>query len=438
MTKRLISFILCAMLSLSATAQKGKNLSAVFTLTTYDAQGNTIATTHGVHFGQTGEAIAAWQPFVGAYSASITDASGRAIPVESIIGANETYDVCRFRLVTPAGGFKTTPLQAATSNFLPKGYTVKSVEQFLDTYNYYILNEEIIDEENVGKPILNSAGELLGLIQRAGNSYNIHSTDARYYAALSTTGLGLYDATLVRTKLRLALPDDKDKAFVYLLTIDAATDSLIATNACTEYIKRYPNELEGYTRLADYEALHGNYTRAGNILRYAQQHADDKAKAQEAYDALQQFIQAQDKLAQAVSKHEQGELREALRDYNAYDSLMQYRANDTFYYTRAHCELQLRQYQQAMNDLAHAAVLNPAELTYLAELAALQLRVKQYAEAVQTCEIALARSNDYPDLFIVYALALRQLERNDESVIAMRRALALGDPRAETYLEAWE
>ncbi len=149
------------------------------------------------------------------------------------------------------------------------------------------------------------------------------------------------------------------------------------------------------------------------------------------------FITAPEVLERGLALQEEGDLRGALKEYNRYDSLMTQRCTDTFYYLRAKVEDQLRQYQQAMNDYAHAAVLNPEELTYLAELASLQLRVKQYEQSVRTCELCLSRTDEYADVYIVYGIALYQLERKEEAVKALERAKALGDERADLYLEKY-
>ena len=40
------------------------------------------------------------------------------------------------------------------------------------------------------------------------------------------------------------------------------------------------------------------------------------------------------------------------------------RANDAFYYARYQCEMKVKQYQQALNDIAHAAFINPRQPLY--------------------------------------------------------------------------
>ncbi len=422
-----------------------KAAKSILSVTTYDAEGSVLATSHGVYFGTAGEAIAPWAPFIGASSATVTDANNKSYKVTSIVGANDVYDICKFKVANPkaialqaAENIEGVKLQACEFGAKPKTteLSIKSTEQFLEKYNYLIFNEEISDELE-GCPILTPTGEVVGLVQRAKRSYDIQSTDARYCATLGSTGLGLYDATLSKTNIKIAMPDDNDRAFIYIMSVHSAMDSLLVVDICNEYQQRYPAEVEGYTVLATYEAEHGNNQRANYLMEQCEKKASDKAKAKETCDRIRGFITAPEVLERGLALQEEGDLRGALKEYNRYDSLMTQRCTDTFYYLRAKVEDQLRQYQQAMNDYAHAAVLNPEELTYLAELASLQLRVKQYEQSVRTCELCLSRTDEYADVYIVYGIALYQLERKEEAVKALERAKALGDERADLYLEKY-
>ena len=58
------------------------------------------------------------------------------------------------------------------------------------------------------------------------------------------------------------------------------------------------------------------------------------------------------------------------------------RGSHEFYYLKFKCESKIRQYKQALNDIAHAIVLNQKEPTYYAEMASLQLKVNQLEDAI--------------------------------------------------------
>lgn len=78
-----------------------------------------------------------------------------------------------------------------------------------------------------------------------------------------------------------------------------------------------------------------------------------------------------------------GQARNAMLDYDAYHTAVKGQVNDVFYYYREQAALKARQYQRALDDIAKAIELNPADLTYQAEHAVVNLRVGRYEEAVR-------------------------------------------------------
>ena len=87
----------------------GKNASqSVFTLKIFAADGSLIASSNGFFSGTNGEAISNFTPFKGAARAVIIDAAGKEIEVTGMIGANDMYDVAKFRVIG-----KTRPLAVA-------------------------------------------------------------------------------------------------------------------------------------------------------------------------------------------------------------------------------------------------------------------------------------------------------------------------------------
>ena len=143
-------------------------------------------------------------------------------------------------------------------------------------------------------------------------------------------------------------------------------------------------------------------------------------------------------LARGTALHGAQQYKKAMADYNRYDSLMLGRASHDFYYTRALCEVQLRQFQQALNDFAHAIVLNRAEPTYYAELAQLQLRVNQKEDAVVTADLGLRIAPNYPDLYLIKGLALVNDNKKNEGLAALNKAKELGDTRADDLIKKYK
>ena len=153
----LLSAILLS--STLATAQPApvKNAAkAVFTLTTFKADGSLLSSSHGVFIDANGTAISDWSSFDGASSAVVVDATGKKMNVTCIVGANEIYDVAKFIVdgKTASAPVATSGLAEGSTAYL-LGYAVKKaeiteahidkVEQFMDKYSYYIIKQEMLD-----------------------------------------------------------------------------------------------------------------------------------------------------------------------------------------------------------------------------------------------------------------------------------------------------
>lgn len=132
--------------------------------------------------------------------------------------------------------------------------------------------------------------------------------------------------------------------------------------------------------------------------------------------------------------------RRALADYNEYDTIMYGRANADFYFTRYKCEVNMRQYQVALNDIAHAAYVCEPQMRpiYLAEMASLQLRVNMLDNAVKTADLCLQLDADNTDALLIKGLALVGLKKKPEAMECLQRAKTLGDQRADEYIKKYK
>lgn len=142
-------------------------------------------------------------------------------------------------------------------------------------------------------------------------------------------------------------------------------------------------------------------------------------------------------LARGQQLDKMGQWRKALADYNVYDTLALGRASAEFYYTRYRCELNIRQYQQALNDIAHAAYLDLQQPLYLAEMAALQLRVNQPENAIKSADMCLQLEPQSADALIIKGLALVQTGEKQAGIDCLNQAKELGDERAPGLIEKY-
>jgi tetratricopeptide (TPR) repeat protein len=547
----LISMLLLPFKAFAQSVNMTKVASRIFTLTTFNADGSIHGSTHGVFTGTQGEAIAPWHVFEGAVRATVIDNKGQQSDVDAIIGASEMYDLCRFRVKgtrLPAGLTMNAQDNPANPIFLVSFSTKKvdshkvvpvRTEKFMNTYNYYVFNDVDVSSTDLGCPIVNGAGQLLGVMQRPQDGGQAFSADARLTTSFSTNGLSLADPTLKTTGIRPALPTDEQQATLMLVLAAEQTDSTNYETYIHEYISRFPTATTGYITLANWYERYNKFSLADATLKTETQKAAKKDEAYydyaktvyhaaiarvdtlypswtfqratelaqqaekisplpiykhlqaqilyatgnydqalEAFTALQRtdlgkngevyFEAAQCKtqlkaptteiislLDKAVSVQSgspsapyvlararvydlTGDYRKAFNDYLAYDSLVNFQGTDDFYYSKFKCEMKLRQYQLALNDIAHAIILNRTAPTYYAEMASLQLKVGKYEDAVKTCDLALQLTQQYSDLYIIKGIALCELKKNEEGINALTSAQQLGDSRAEGLIKKYK
>lgn len=531
--------------------QVKKAAASIFSLTTFKTDGTLLASTNGVFISDKGEAISAFYPFVGADSAVVIDTNGNALPVDVIIGANELYDVCKFKV-----NGKTTPIKIAStpSNDGEKvwmlGYSIKNqdakqvpiqkTELFMDKYTYYIFTSET-PENMEGCPFVNAKGELIGILQHANHSEGTHAVDAHFMKDMQiNNGLSLADPVLRQTTIRTQLPAKEEDALVTLM-MASEQNKKNYLKYIQDFKRSFPHAVDGYAAQARQYANKKEFAKAATEMETAIQNVHKKdaahaeyakiifhqqlfqpdstylawsldkalAEAQKAYEinplpayqhqqaqiiyskgnyqkAYDMFLaltktnlrsgelfyeaaqaKAQLKanqaeilslldsavaacpqpltpiaapfvLARGAAYDQAGDYKKAIMDYNRYDTLMLGRANHEFYYTRFNCNVKLRRYQQALNDIAHAAVLNRQEPTYLAEMASLQLKVNYIDDALKTAELCIGVAPNYPDIYLIKGLALIQKKQKKLGIEAFEKAKQLGDKRAQDYIDKYK
>lgn len=134
-----------------------------------------------------------------------------------------------------------------------------------------------------------------------------------------------------------------------------------------------------------------------------------------------------------------GEYRKAVNDYNQYDSIFHGQPlTSDFYYIRQKAEMQIRQYQQALNDITRAVLLNQSSPTLWAEKASLHLRFKQLDDAIRSATISAQLEPSYADAYIVLGVAQMENKNKAEGEKALLKAKELGDARADEYLKKYK
>ena len=282
----------CLLLSAVATfAQPGwtKNASkSVFTLKTFAADGSLIASSNGFFTGTNGEAVSNFTPFKGAARAVVLDAQGKEWQVTGILGVNDMYDVVKFRV----NNRKTQPL-AVSQTAAPVGSTawllnyrdtksvkngpVRKAETFMGDNAYYTV-AMTMSESQVSCPLLNDAGEVIGMMQQPASEKDTlsYAISARFVDSLKVTGVTYNDPALQLTQIKKELPADLKEATVVLYLSATQMDSAAYANLIQDFIQQFPSAPDGYIYRAQQEVGDGNFTAAEKDMETALKNSDQK------------------------------------------------------------------------------------------------------------------------------------------------------------------
>ena len=286
MKKRLILACAAFMVAYVMQAQPGwasKAAKSVFTLKTFAANGNLLGSSCGFFIGENGEAVSSFVPFDGAARAVIIDASGKEFPVEAIIGANDMYDVAKFRVQAKKTQPVTLASRAAAQGeavwLLPYSTkkkpdcptgVVRKAETILTDQSYYTLNIQM-PVGSVGSPLLNSDGEVIGIMQQPANANDTlsYAISARYVTDLTASAFSLNDASLQKTSIKKALPDDAEQALLMLYMAGSSMDSLNYATLIDDYILKFPSSPDGYTTRAQLYVRGNDFATAKQNMEQA-------------------------------------------------------------------------------------------------------------------------------------------------------------------------
>ena len=528
-----------------------KATKSVFTLKTFAEDGSLIGSSNGFFTSDKGDAISNYTPFKGASRAVVIDASGKELPVVSIVGVNDMYDVVKFRV-----NGKTQPLAISSATTpvssqvwllpyhevknVPAG-TIRKAETFQGEYEYYTV-ALTMPANTVSTPLINQAGEVVGLMQQPATDKDTlsYAVSARFADSLRISGFGMNEATLLQTKIKKELPDDQKEAVLALYMASSRQDSASYVNMVEDFIRKFPKVADGYMYRAQIEAstnnfaaaekdmetaisnstqkddTHYNYARMiynkiifqadvpydnwtldkaldeirlANTLNpqptYRQMEANilfGQKKYSEAYDIYTELANTNLKgaevyfsaarckemlkdstamlalldsamncftkpylkeaapylWARAQARLQAKKYRDAIADMNDYEELMVATINDNFYYLRHQAEVDGRLYQQALNDITRAIVMNPKETFYYAEKASLEIRVGLYDNAIATAKESITIDANDSDGYLFLGVAQCLKGNKKEGIPNLQKAKDMGNLQAEALIEKYK
>lgn len=566
MKKILILPLLLFFLAQGSMAQTPKWVEkakrAVFSVVTYDKNDKMLNTGNGFFVSEDGLALSDYSLFKGAERAVVITAEGKKMPVSTILGANDMYDVIKFRVaitekkVPALVVAKTTPAVGTDAWMLPYSTQksiacvsgkVKEVSKVAGEYHYYTLGMQMKDKM-VSCPVMNVEGQVFGIAQKSSGLDTVttcYAAGAAFAMAQKISALSLGDAALKSIGIRKGLPDTEDQALVYLFMASSSLSSEDYGKLLDDFIRQFPANTDGYLRRANYyvakakdnqswfdkavvdlnqalkvaqkkddvyynigklmyayqlskpektykdwtydtalknvrqafaidplpiyvqlegDILFAQQDYAGALAAYEKVNASNMASAGTFFSAAKtkELLKAEPKeilvlmdscisrcpqpitadfapylLERAQINMNAGQPRKAMLDYDAYFKAVNGQVNDVFYYYREQAALKARQYQRALDDIAKAVELNPADLTYQAENAVVNLRVGRYEKAIEILNGILKNDPKYGEAYRLLGLCQVQLKKTDEACANFKKAKELGDPNVDELIKKY-
>ena len=243
-----------------------KAKQAVFSIATYDQNDQLLKTGNGFFVSEDGVALSDYSLFKGAKRAVIINSKGEQMPVLHIMGADDMYDVVKFRVdirkkvdalplanTQPATGTEVylLPYSTQKSRSCTTGH-VKAVDKVEGDYAYYTLEMQLKDKM-LSCPVTNAQGEVFGLAQKSSGQDTTticYAVDTRYAMAQKISALSYNDMTLTDIGIKKALPDTEEQALVFLFMVSTQLPAEKYAAVLDDFIAQYPNSADGYMRRA--------------------------------------------------------------------------------------------------------------------------------------------------------------------------------------------
>lgn len=271
MKKKLLLMLTLCLLAQWSVAQAPKWVDkakrAVFSVVTYDQNDKILNTGNGFFVTEDGVALSDYALFRGAQRAVVVSSEGVQMPVQAIMGANDMYDVVKFRVgisgkkisaltpatVAPAAGADVYLLPYSTQK--DRSYTagkVKEADKIAEKYYYYTLDMQLKDKM-VSCPVMTADGQVFGLAQKSSGQDTAticYAIDANFAMAQNISALSYGDMALRDIGIKKALPDTEEQALVFLYMASSQLSAEKYMEVLEDFIAQYPNNADGYIRRA--------------------------------------------------------------------------------------------------------------------------------------------------------------------------------------------
>lgn len=272
MKRNIFLFVLFCLFAQWSVAQTPKWLDksrrAVFSVITYDAEDKIQSVGNGFFISEDGMALSDYSLFKGAQRAVAVDSEGKQMPILTIQGANSMYDIIKFKVgisgkkVTSLPIAPTAAAVDATVYLLPYStqkatvFTTGKVKEAssIGENDYYYSLDMKLDDKMVSCPVVNTDGQLIGLVQKSSDkdaAQICYAVGASLGKSLEITALSTNDYTLNSVGIKKGLPETEQQALVYLYMASSAMSPQEYATLLDDYLVQYPNSADGYMRRAN-------------------------------------------------------------------------------------------------------------------------------------------------------------------------------------------
>ena len=319
-------FFIC-IFPLPASAQKWfkRVRKAQVNILTYDASGQLLHSTNGFFVSDDGTVLTDYSSLRGAARAVAIDEGGTEMPVLNVVGASALYDVASLhvdvRKPVALDIAPTPPAQGETVYVMPylgnrsgiaTETTVAEFKTFGEGYAYLTLPVSQ-PERNASAPVVNAAGQLVGLLQMPAQAGTQQSfcISAAYVRSLRVTALSATNTDYRDILIRKQLPADPSQAasFIYLI---GTRDTTLYLDYAADFVRAFPTEATGYVMRGEMLTNRGDLVGAEAAWQAG---LDAKAPADELLYSRARSVYA--RLQTAAEQPELWTLSHALADAEA-------------------------------------------------------------------------------------------------------------------------
>ena len=242
-----------------------KAKQAVFSIEIQDKNGNTRQG-NGFYIQASGEAVSDYSLFKGAVRAIVTNSDGRQMQVNHIIGADEMYDVIRFKVSVQ----RNVPFLPVVSELPVKGAKayllsvkdpvqtgeIEEITNMKEAFEYYKVDIPLTSLQ-ASLPLLTADGEVFALAQTDASGKNkTFGVSVPYVQGLRFTSIDFFGNTYSSMGIRSVWSENADDAQLALLFYASMQDAPTYLETLNDFIETFPNLANGYLDRASHYALH--------------------------------------------------------------------------------------------------------------------------------------------------------------------------------------